>query len=620
MGSRPGVWRLIRNYRFNSIFVRTYSLILALAVVPLAGVAVYFSQYFQRVATEQLVSVSELEAHQVRASFDQAVLQIYQLIGDMGTHHLVLRFMSAESGTLGNEERYFLYEDINRELLHPFRATPLVRTINLVSFSARLRISSQAGLRLAGEQEIISGLATLVQENPGRVGWFGLRRETYPYEEDYLTLFWRLPPHTRELLGVVYVEFETDAVRRMLSPDTSELYTVLLVDERGTVLHAANPEHVGQRFAELTSMEESTGSGHNSLFANWEGREAVVSRSSSRFGVDIVGIRTLSTLAAEFAEARTTIVGFVVVVAVLGMIVAFMIAVRAFQPIMKVFDLVSGDTDLPPLTVQSNRQDELRYITRAIGEVVTERNEAAAELKRRVAALRRAQQIALQAQINPHFLYNTLETIRWKAMGMSGGENETSRLITKLSGLLRAALETSEELIAIRDEVEHAALYAELQQARYGEQFTIEWDVDPPVARCLLPRFSIQPLIENALYHGVKPAGRPCAIAVRARRRGDNVVVLVEDDGVGMPEAEIEQLNHDLVGFTEIEGEHIGLRNVNQRARLLFGDAYGVSVFSGSSSGCGRGITVELVIPSETGKNPANESKNEQYRSDPVNS
>ncbi|MFP4550897.1 MAG: hypothetical protein ACLFNT_08840, partial [Spirochaetales bacterium] len=327
---RPRIWDLVRSYKFNSIFVRTYLLIVALAIVPLAGVSFYVARYFERVATTQMVDVNELEADQIRATFDQLVTQIYQLIARMGTNHRVLGFMTAETELLSSEERFFLYQDIDEELLHQFRIMPIVNTVNLVSFGNDLLISSDRGLVAIGTSNELEALNAELDAWRGRVGWFSLRTNTFPFEERRLALYWRLPPHTDERLGVVYIEFETDGLRRVLSVGDAHAYSVLLVDESDRILYASDQSLLGGQLASLVETTSEAGRTGASVYGEWDGEQVLVSESLSRFGVRVVGVRPLATLNSQFAGGRAQILGVVAAFAIVGGIVAFYIASRAF--------------------------------------------------------------------------------------------------------------------------------------------------------------------------------------------------------------------------------------------------------------------------------------------------
>ncbi len=593
---KPRIWELVRSYKFNSIFVRTYLLILALVVLPLAGVMFYTARYFERVATSQVIGVNELEADQVRASFDQLVTQIYQLIADMGTNHRILGFMTAEAGSLSSEDRFFLYQQVDEELLHQFRIMPIVNTVNLVSFGNDLIISSDRGLRAIGTAGEIEALSAELDLWSGRVGWFSLRTSTYPFEDRRLTLYWRLPPHTDERLGVVYIEFETDGLKRVLSVGDAHDYSILLVDQNERILYASDAALVGTRLSSHGVAATEAGVSGASRLAEWDGAKAIVSRSSSRFGVDILGIRPLATLNSQFAGGRTQILGVIAAFALIGVVVAFYIASRAYQPVARLLDLVDNLDEPSDLGAGAARHDEVRYISNAIGDMVSSRREVSLELERRLTSLRRAQQIALRSQINPHFLYNTLETIRWKAMGMTRGENGTSVMITQLSKLLRISLETAEELVTLETEVQYGKLYMDLQQVRYGEQFALAWVVPNELLSARVPRFTLQPLLENALYHGVKPVERFCTITVQAERGGSSLILSVVDNGAGLDASTCKAINRELEAEADIHGTHIGLRNINQRIRLVLGNDYGLRLDSLETGGTVVTVTLPLDL------------------------
>ncbi|MFP4550905.1 MAG: sensor histidine kinase, partial [Spirochaetales bacterium] len=267
--------------------------------------------------------------------------------------------------------------------------------------------------------------------------------------------------------------------------------------------------------------------------------------------------------------------------------------------VARILDLVDNLDEATELGPTETRHDELRYISNAIGDVVSSRQEVSLELERRLVSLRRAQQVALRSQINPHFLYNTLETIRWKAMAMTGGENETAVMITQLSKLLRTSLETAEELVTLKTEAEYGALYMELQQARYGDQFVLVWDIPRELESARVPRFTLQPLLENALYHGVKPVDRFCTITVRAEADAYELVLRVIDDGAGVDPSTCSRINRELSTEVDLHGTHIGLRNINQRITLVLGSDYGLKLES--PPGGGTVVTVSLPLDRSRG-------------------
>jgi two-component system sensor histidine kinase YesM len=179
------------------------------------------------------------------------------------------------------------------------------------------------------------------------------------------------------------------------------------------------------------------------------------------------------------------------------------------------------------------------------------------------------------------------------AIRLTGIDNEVSDALVALSKLLKLGLDSDSPIVPLEREVEHARLYADMQKLRYKDKFDVAWDVAEDARACRTVKILLQPLIENAIYHGIKPLEGRGTIAVAARRRGRDLVLRVQDDGVGMQAGAVAELNANLENRFREAHAHIGLHNVNQRIKLLFGEPYGIRVESGE----GKGFAVEVTLP-----------------------
>ncbi|CAM4324111.1 cache domain-containing sensor histidine kinase [Paenibacillus tarimensis] len=209
---------------------------------------------------------------------------------------------------------------------------------------------------------------------------------------------------------------------------------------------------------------------------------------------------------------------------------------------------------------------------------------------------------ALQAQIHPHFLYNTLDSIIW--MAETGKMNEVVRMTSALSKLLRTSISKGEERVPIRRELDHIEHYLTIQCIRYRDKFTYEMEVDPDILDCLILKLVLQPLVENAIYHGIKNMADPGHIRIRGYAEGDDIMLLVEDNGTG---TNADNLNQMLARQAEVSGPDIGggqgvskgggggvgLHNVSHRLRLNYGEGYGLRF----ESDWDEGTTVYVRIP-----------------------
>ena len=201
--------------------------------------------------------------------------------------------------------------------------------------------------------------------------------------------------------------------------------------------------------------------------------------------------------------------------------------------------------------------------------------------------LRKTELKALQAQINPHFLYNTLDSIAW--MCEQGRNADAVKMVHALARLFRISISRGHELIPIAKEIEHAESYLQIQMYRYKNQFTYAFDVDPDCLGYYCNKITLQPIIENAINHGLDLMVEEGRIDVQARFDGEDIVFSVRDNGVGMSPEQIEAIMQS----EQTDRTGIGIRNVNDRLRIYFGKNYGLRITSEPDVG----TCVEIRMP-----------------------
>lgn len=201
--------------------------------------------------------------------------------------------------------------------------------------------------------------------------------------------------------------------------------------------------------------------------------------------------------------------------------------------------------------------------------------------------LRKTELKALQAQINPHFLYNTLDSIQW--MCEQDNSKDAVKMVGALAKLFRISISHGNEFIAISDELKHAESYLIIQSYRYKNQFTYSFDVDKSVLDCMCNKITIQPFIENAIYHGLDRMVDEGEIKIIVERRGKDIAIIVKDNGLGMTEEQCKAVLQK--GRSDSKG--IGVKNVDDRLKIYFGDEYGITI----ESELDVGTTVTIKIP-----------------------
>ena len=230
---------------------------------------------------------------------------------------------------------------------------------------------------------------------------------------------------------------------------------------------------------------------------------------------------------------------------------------------------------------------EVRELSASFGHMVLRIQQLMSTVREEEINLRKTELKALQAQINPHFLYNTLDSIAW--MCEQGRNSDAVRMVHALARLFRISISRGHEFIPIARELEHAESYLQIQMYRYKNQFTYAFDVDPDCLGYYCNKITLQPIIENAINHGLDLMVEEGRIDAVVRSEGEDIVFSVRDNGVGMSAEQIEAIMHSDAS----DRTGIGIRNVNDRLQIYFGKNYGISI----SSEPDVGTCVEIRMP-----------------------
>ncbi|MDE6851455.1 MAG: sensor histidine kinase [Lachnospiraceae bacterium] len=198
----------------------------------------------------------------------------------------------------------------------------------------------------------------------------------------------------------------------------------------------------------------------------------------------------------------------------------------------------------------------------------------------------------LASQINPHFLYNTLETIRMKAR--VNGQTEIEDLVKMLAKILRRNIQVSNQMVSLRSEIELTENYLKIQEYRFGDRIVSQVIIAPGVDLDMkVMPLIIQPFVENAFVHGLEALSRQGKLIIEVTQEEEDVFIYIRDNGIGMPYYKLGNLRHTLNSGENADQTHIGINNVNQRLRIQYGDQYGVRIDSSEA----EGTTVEIHIP-----------------------
>lgn len=396
--------------------------------------------------------------------------------------------------------------------------------------------------------------------------------------------------------GVLLVDMNFSGIERIckevsLSNGQGYLY---LIDGSGEIIYHPRQQLIYAGLQEennLTAAAYSDGT-HTENFQSQ--RRQVTVKTVGYTGWKLVGVVPVETLRDNYSQLLL----FAMFVVIFSIFLLVFVNLRLSEWItapMKKLELAVRELEKGAESVDFDVDGpyEVEHLSRSVQSMVSTMRHLMEDILRQEEEKRRSELDVLQSQINPHFLYNTLDSVVW--MTENGRTQEAVAMLTALARFFRISLSKGSSIIPIGDELEHARNYLAIQKMRYKNKFFADISVEQGVERLYTVKLIIQPILENAIYHGMEYADGDGEIHIRAFREGENMVIEVEDNGPGMPEQVVEQLLNPGISVSAARpgGTGIGLRNVHQRIQLTFGPAYGLTIRSEPD----RGTVVRICLP-----------------------
>ena len=397
--------------------------------------------------------------------------------------------------------------------------------------------------------------------------------------------------------GVLLVDMNYSTIEQMMERvnGSSSYQYFYLCDSNGELIYHPRMIQIGvgkykENNVEAADLEDGV---HEEIF-NGE-RRVVIVGTISYTGWKLVGVIPMSgfRLGAGSTQYFTILVLLTAILALL--VINRLVTNRITSPILRlnrsIQNMEGGRVD--PESVYIGGPAEIEHLGKSLQGSFRQVNTLMDDVVREQEERRRSELDALQSQINPHFLYNTLDSIVWMIEGERN--DDAVFMVTQLASLFRISLSKGRTVISIKDELLHARNYMNIQKVRYKDAFEITWNISEEILDYCTVKLILQPILENALYYGIDALGDEGEILVQGRRVGGDIYISVRDNGLGMPPDKVAQLLED-VEHEERENRHgsgVGLINVHKRIMLRFGPQYGLKIESEPD----EGTTVTIHLP-----------------------
>lgn len=447
-----------------------------------------------------------------------------------------------------------------------------------------------------------------VVEAGGGMVWTGVYEESYIDFGDKkifsVARMLRNPKAYEETIGILVMDVSQDLIAEVMSElHFSDSYVPYLLDSEGRLIYSTGengPQEVSMLPEELLDTIKQS-------------EEGIVKRTLGREEVNVV-YTTIGTsgwkMVAQVSEPEishratamnqftsiATLAGITVMFLVLVFVLLMFLVQNMQRRVQMILRMIRKE-GIGWLEDRRTMPDgDFRLLERSVDHLIHKVNLLMEESYQAKMQKREAQLRTLQAQINPHFLYNALDMINWSAI--SHDAEDTSQMIEALARYFRLSLNQGRDNVSLADELNLAKVFMEIQQNRFPSTFTFSVQVEPGLEQYMIPKLTLQPLVENALLHGIRKTRRKQGnITITARREQDDILLAVSDDGIGMSPEQSRRLLLEPSSELRSDGMpgSFGLYNVNERIRYFAGNRYGLSIETEPGKGTVINIRIKAV-------------------------
>ena len=578
-------------FRLRSIKARFILYFIILSLVPLVLLAYFSYRTYLGVLQSNVHSYTSEVMDRIERNLQMYMSDLEQMLELRGDYYnLQFIKLSSANDIEGNRKYTFrLWENLN----------------NLRQIKTDLRnvsITTQGGVRIGcygvthvdlTQNELFQNLINRPTKEDTPVFW-----GPHPDDEMGGSVFsvgQAIRGDYDNILGIMSIDVEMGLLDRICNDiRLGKTGYVMLVDGNGRIIYHPKAELIGKPVSFLLGKPLSNEWETSSLASQLGHGNQAVTKNFAMANWKIIGVSNQAELAKEMQKATGLTLALIICSIFVVIVVALFLANLLTRPIKELqlsMRLASEDLNTN-VVVRTN--DEIGQLGEAFNQMLARIRQLMEQGVQEQKKLRRTEMIALQEQIKPHFIYNTLDLI----IGLleTNKNEDVIKMVEALGAFFRISLSHGQEFITIRDEVEHIRNYLYLQRFRHGEKYDYRLEVDAWLLERKTIKLILQPLVENAIYHGVRELERQDGlISVKGYHSEGQAYFEVIDNGLGMSPEKVEEINNLLHGNGVYAGEqrYFGLRNVNERIVLTFGKEYGLSI----TSTLGRGTQVVVHLP-----------------------
>ena len=571
---------LIKNYKWNSMFFRYFKALIFVIIIPaIIFIAITFYSFLSA-TKEEISQAQRFDLIKSITQFDKAYDTINNISDEILNSSLTYQLIASDTDEINFSK---IYSDF---LISEKQNYPYINSISIYNSKTGYVTSTYGSSYLNDFRDV----SWLTPYNGGYADFSITASPKNIADSPQFNVCHNLLINGKSE-GIIIFTLDGDVLcEQMYTGDKNQQEAVLIFDDKDTLLYTSNKNAYSIAQNEISEMLKNTTYKEESTLKNADFLYNAIASENHQF--KLVSALSDTVYNKNFSKISYITVIYFLITLILVIIFSLIVAFSFYRSIVDIVLKTSAiSTDIGINIEEEN--NELMYLSDTLFNTIKNHPQIENELVEKVSKLKKVQSIALQTQINPHFLFNTLNLVNGFILEECRGESQAATMLSNLSDILYIALNTKEYIVSVENEIEYAKKYLAIEQTKYPSKFLVKYEIDPETLDCKTVKFVLQPIIENAIEHGIKKiTGKKGIIKICSSIINNKLVLSVSDNGPKIPDNKLSELEQRLESDEIQETKHIGLSNVNQRIKLIFGNEYGINIFSDDYE-----TIIDIVMP-----------------------
>lgn len=575
------------KHKYNSIKGLLLIVSLVLVVLPMVSVTFFMNNYFLKLLNSRITSDSVNVVDQLNLNLEREFAKIDGYLKTLCSSSEVREFIQG-SKTMEFDSRYWeLSGNIDKLLDISITDRKLFNNILIYSIGGPLYSFEQKMYINKNDIENEDWYEEVIK-NKNKSYLVGIRKSPLYYEGKYYFVTARYIPNIKNLAdGGIIICFSSSEFLQTIYSQLEKEQDIYIIDERGSIVVSSN--QINELFIQQAFKNMHNHSKSSNVY-NDDKYTMVISDSNS-YGWRVGKSFLNNSLKDEARKVRNLVIPVFLLLIIAFLSFLLFIYNSLIRPLHYVVDLLNNSSNISKIKIPKYLRYENRRIGSGIITLVNKNYEIGKELSETQRDRKRMEISKLQAEINPHFIYNTLTSIKYIAI--LNKQEKISNLITSFVKLLKNSINREGAFILFKDELENLNHYIEIQKVIYNNNISFNFEIDESSLNCIVPNFILQPLVENSILHGILPKGREGLISISSKINDDKLIIKIIDNGVGLDSTSITDLKSNFNESSKFSG--IGLSGINQKIKLIFSEEYGIDI----DSIVGEKTIVTILLPRE---------------------